>query len=53
VQQVQRVRDRLARYAELFRKLVLPDPMPRRQRAVGDRLQDPGIDLIDQVRERI
>ena len=53
MQQVQRVRDRLARYAELFRKLVLPDAMSRRQRAVDDRLEDPGVDLIDQVGERI
>ena len=53
VQQMQRVGHRLARNAELFRQLVLPDAMPRRQRAVGDRLEDPGIDLVDQVGERI
>ena len=53
MQQMQCVRNRLARDAELVRKLVLPDAMPRRQRAVGDRLEDPGVDLIDQVGERI
>ena len=53
VQQMQRMRHRLARYAELFRQLVLPDAMPGRQRTVGDRLEDPGIDLVDQVGERI
>ena len=53
VQQMQRVRHRLARDAELLRQLVLPDAVPRRQRAVDDRLEDPGIDLIDQVGERI
>ena len=53
VQQMQRMGHRLARYAELFRQLVLPDAMPGRQRTVGDRLEDPGIDLVDQVGERI
>ena len=53
VQQMQRMGDRLARYAELLGQLVLPDAMPRRQRAVDDRLEDPGIDLVDQVGERI
>ena len=53
VQQMQRVGNRLARHAELFGQLVLPDAMSRRQRAVGDRLEDPGIDLVDQVGERI
>ena len=53
VQQMQRMGHRLARDAELFRQLVLPDAMSRRQRTVGDRLEDPGIDLIDQVGERI
>ena len=53
VQQMQRVGHRLARYAELFCQLVLPDAMPGRQRAIGDRLEDPDIDLLDQVGERI
>ena len=53
VQQMQRVGNRLARHAELLGELVLPDAMSRRQRAVGDRLEDPRIDLIDQVGERI
>src|SRR5262249_39416845 len=51
MEQVQRVRDRLARYAEPFRKLVLADALAWQQRAVGDRLEYPGIDLVDQVRE--
>src|SRR5882672_10143322 len=50
VQQMQRVGDGLTRHPELFRKLVLPDAVPRWQRAVRDGLKDPRIDLIDQVR---
>jgi hypothetical protein len=50
---MQRMRHRLARYAEPFRKFVLPDAMPGRQRTIGDRLEDPGIDLLDQVGERL
>ena len=53
VQQMQRMGHRLARDAELFRQLVLPDAMPGRQRTVDDRLEDPGIDLVDQVGERV
>ena len=53
VQQMQRVTDRLARDAELFRKLALADAVPRRQREVGDAIEDPGIDLIDQIGGRI
>ena len=53
VQQMQRVRNRLARHAEPLGQLVLADAMPRRQRAVDDRFQDPRIDLVDQVRERV
>ena len=53
MQQMQRVADRLARNAELFREFVLPDAMPRRQGAVGDGLENPLIDLVDQVRERV
>ena len=53
VQQMQRVGHRLARDAELFGQLVLPDAMPGRQRTVDDRLEDPRIDLVDQVRERV
>ena len=53
VQQMQRVGNRLARYAKLLGELVLGDALPRRQRAVDDRLEDPGIDLVDQVGERI
>jgi len=36
---MQRVTDRLARHAELFGEFVLPDAVPRRQRAVGDPFQ--------------
>jgi hypothetical protein len=50
---MQRVGNRLARHAELLGEFVLPDAMSRRQRTIGDRLQDPGVDLIDQVRERV
>ena len=53
VQQMQRMGDRLARYAKLLGQLVLGDAQARRQRPIDDRLQDPGIDLVDQVGERI
>ena len=53
VQQMQRMGNRLARHAEFFRQFVLPDAMPRRQRAVGNRFQNARIDLVDQVGERI
>jgi hypothetical protein len=53
MQQMQRVRHRLARHAELVGELVLPDALARLQRAIGDRLQDARIDLVDQVRERV
>ena len=53
MQQMQRVADRLPGDAEFFRKLVLPDAVPRRQCAVGDGLENPRIDLIDQVGERV
>src|SRR4029078_6787506 len=52
-QQMQRVRHRLARDAELVSELVLPDALAGLKGAVGDRLEDPGIDLVDQVRERV
>ena len=53
VQQMQRVGNRLARYAELLRKLVLANTMPRRQRTVDDSGQNPLVDLVDQVGKRI
>src|SRR5207302_7161261 len=53
VQQMQRVGNRLARHAELLGEFVLGDALPRRQRAVDDRLEDSRIDLVDQVGERI
>src|SRR6187431_2328917 len=53
VQQMQRMGYRLPRDSELFGQLVLPDAMAGRQRTVGDPLEDPGIDLVDQVGERI
>ena len=53
VQQMQRVADRLARDAELFGELVLPDAVSWRQRAVDDAVEDPRIDLVDQVRGRV
>ena len=53
VQQMQRVGNRLARDPELFGEFVLPDAMPRRQRAVDDGFEDPRIDLVDQVGERV
>jgi len=49
VQQMQRMRHRLARDTELVGELVLPDALAGLKRAVGDRLQDPCIDLVDQV----
>src|ERR1700677_3254838 len=51
MQQMQGVADRLPGYSEFFGKLVLPDTMSRRQCAVGDGLENPRIDLIDQVGE--
>ena len=53
VQQMQRMGNRLARHPEFFGEFVLPNAMPWRQRAVGDRLQNTRVDLIDQVRKRI
>ncbi len=53
MQQMQGVADRLPGDSEFFRKLVLPDAMSRRQCAVGDGLENPRIDLIDQVGERV
>ena len=53
VQQMQRMGNRLARHAKLLGELVLADALPRRQRAVDDRLEDPRIDLVDQVGERV
>ena len=53
VQQMQRVADRLARDAELFGELVLPDAVPRRQGAIDDAVENPRIDLVDQVRGRV
>ncbi len=53
VQQMQRMGYRLARNAKFLRQFVLPDAMAGRQRTVGDRLEDSGIDLVDQVGERI
>ncbi|MET4600612.1 hypothetical protein ABIB90_000063 [Bradyrhizobium sp. JR4.1] len=47
------MRHRLARHAEPVGELVLPDALAGLQRAVGDRLQDPRIDLVDQVRKRV
>ena len=53
VQQMQRVGHRLARDAELFGEFVLPDALSRRQGAVDDCFQNPPIDLVDQVGERV
>src|SRR5258708_34924973 len=53
MQQMQRMGNRLARHAELFRKLVLPDALSRRQAAIDDGLENPRIDLIDQVWQRV
>ena len=53
MQQMQRVRHRLARHAEPVGELVLPDALAGLQCAVGDRLQDARIDLVDQVRKRV
>src|SRR3954464_6980868 len=50
---MQRMRHRLARHPEPVGELVLPDALAGVQRAVGDRLQDPRIDLVDQVRKRV
>jgi len=50
MEEMQRVADRLARDAELFGELVLPDAMPRRQAEIDDALHKPLINLIDQVR---
>jgi hypothetical protein len=47
------MRDRLARHAEPVGQLVLTDALAGAQCAVGDRFQDPRIDLVDQVRERV
>src|ERR1700728_433791 len=53
IQQVQRVAERLARDPKLFRELVLPNAVARRQGAVGVCLENPRSDLIDQVRQRL
>jgi len=53
MQQMQRMRHRLARDAELFGKLVLADAMAGRQRAVGDRLENPRVDLVAEIGKRI
>src|SRR5262249_36510689 len=53
MQQMQRMRHRLARHAELVRKFVLPDALTGLQGTVGDRLQDACIDLVDQIGERV
>src|SRR4051794_15949392 len=47
------MRHRLARHPEPVGELVLSDALAGLQRAVGDRLQDPRIDLVDQVRKRV
>lgn len=49
VQKMQRVADRLPGHAQLFGKILLPDPLPRDQRIVGNRFEHPVIDLIDQI----
>ena len=52
VQQMQRVRNGLARDAELFSKFILTDALSRRQRAVDDGFEKARIDLIDQIWRR-
>jgi hypothetical protein len=45
---LQRVADRLARHAQHLGDAFLGEPLPRRQRAVDDRRQQPVVHLVDQ-----
>src|SRR5262249_32388408 len=49
VQQMQRVRHRLARHAELVRKLVLGDALSGKQGAIDDGLENPRKNLFGQI----
>ena len=53
VQQMQRMRYRLARHAKPGGELVLADALAGRQRAVDDRLENPRVNLVDQIGERV
>ena len=51
LKELKRMADRLARDAEALGELFLGQPFARRQRAVGDRIDQPQMNLIDQVLE--
>ena len=44
--------DRLARDAQAVGKLLLGEPLARRKRALGNRIDQPEMDLLDQIRKR-
>ena len=48
-EQLQRMADRLARDRKALGDVLLRQPLAGRQRAVGDRVDQPGVDLLDQV----